>query len=110
MRGKKGGRLYTALSLRFAAPRFASIPDLKVLALRVEPPSGRADAWRAADKTPKEGIAAVALAGGLHASSLTVLALPRNAVATAGLLALAAAAHPSRGPSRRSPRRPAAQT
>ena len=28
----------------FAAPRFASIPDLKVLALRVEPASGRDDA------------------------------------------------------------------
>ena len=28
----------------FAAPRFASIPELKVLALRVEPASGRDDA------------------------------------------------------------------
>ena len=46
----------------FAAPRFASIPDLKVLALRVEPASGRDDAWSDADKSTKDEIAAVALA------------------------------------------------
>ena len=55
------GRAPDPLHQTFAAPRFAAIPVLKVLALRIEPASGRDDAWTCAEKSTDE-VAAVALA------------------------------------------------